>query len=154
MYGMADLHYIFSILVNGFCFQHFFPYFQSFLSLFHIPHKYLPSAFSIFTTDGPSTSGLKVQSLELKFIYSERATKIWQNFQILFDITYLVSSNSLEISWYFCGLLSIYELELVWFNFCQKWQSCWVRFEENKMSTLLTVFVFLTKIGPNTMELQ
>ena len=72
---------IFSILVNGFCFQHFFPYFQSFLSLFHIYHKYLPSAFSIFTTDGPSTSGLKVQSLELKFIYSEKATKIWRNFK-------------------------------------------------------------------------
>ena len=110
MYGMgAHLHFIFSILVNGFCFQHFFPYFQSFLSLFHIYHKYLPSAFSIFTTDGPSTSGLKAQSLELKFIYSEQATQIWKK-NPNFIWHYLVSSNSFEISSYFCGLLSKYEL--------------------------------------------
>ena len=45
----------------------------------------------------------------VKFIYSEKATSIGRNLQILFKIT-CQHQNSLEISSYFCGLLRIYEL--------------------------------------------
>ena len=42
--------------------------------------------------------------------YSEKATKIWQNLQILFEIMQQ-RQKKLEMSSYFCGPLKIYELQ-------------------------------------------
>ena len=44
----------------------------------------------------------------IKFIYSEKDTKIWGYLQILFEITYFVSFK--KILSYFCDLLRVYEV--------------------------------------------
>ena len=46
----------------------------------------------------------------VKFIYSEKATKIWRDLQTSFWSYYVMSIKSLKISSNFCGLLRIYEL--------------------------------------------
>ena len=59
--------------------------------------------------------------LWLKFIYCDKAIKIWRNKGIVIEITYLVLSKTIwDILSYFCGLLKIYELYIGNF-FGQKW---------------------------------
>ena len=48
-------------------------------------------------------------SANLKFIYSEKATKIWQNLQILLEITQQRQKKYVNFVM-FCGILRIYEL--------------------------------------------
>ena len=67
----------------------------------------------------------------------------------------LISSKTFEIWSNFCGLLSIYELELVWFDFCQNNKAAeFVLIKIQSQLSFYLFFVFLTKIGPNTMKLQ
>ena len=65
----------------------------------------ISAVFQIVRFPGDQKIALTGESL-----YSERAKKLWQNLQILFDITYLVSSK--EISLYVCGLLRLCMYEL------------------------------------------